>query len=173
MQRSMRNRRKLVEITLYRNSLIYDISNAAYIVADSTPELDDKVRSAITDICESGNVDRITRIMNMGYNELLNRLYAYTKERVLEENKVDDLFPEPEKYIIRMMVPEDFSKTTVSALGEYLHEYIVDIALADWLSITKKDEVATWQEKADVVMGKIRSMINDRVGAIRRKVSPF
>lgn len=169
----MRNRRKLVEITLYRKSLLYDISNAAYIVADSTPELDDKVRSAITDICESGNVDRVTRIMNMGYNELLNRLYAYTKERVLEENKVDDLFSEPEKYIIRMMVPEDFSKTTVSALGDYLHEFIVDVTLVDWLSITKKDEVSTWQEKAEVILRKILSMINDRVGAIKRTMSPF
>lgn len=169
----MRNRRKLVEITLYRNSLIYDISNAAYIIADSTPELDDKVRSAITDICESGNVDRVTRIMNMGYNELLNRLYAYTKERVLEENKVDDLFSEPDKYIIRMMVPEDFSKTTVSALGDYLHEFIVDVTLVDWLSITKKDEVSTWQEKAEVILRKILSIINDRVGAIKRTISPF
>lgn len=37
-----------------------------------------------------------------------------------------------------MMVPEDFSKTTVSALGDYLHEFIVDVTLVDWLSITKK-----------------------------------
>lgn len=164
---------KQVDIILYRKSLLYDIANIAYIVADSAPELDEKIRSVINDICEEGNVDRVTRILNRAYNDLLNRLYAYTKERVLEESKIDDLFSEPLEYKIRMMVPEDFSKTTVSALGEYLHEYIVDIVLAEWLSITKKDEVATWQEKADAALGRARSMINDRVGVIQRKLSVF
>lgn len=162
-----------VDITLYRNSLLYDISNIAYIVGDSIPDLDDKVRSAITDICEEGNIDRITRIMNRAYNDLLNLLYAYTKERVLEENRVDNLFSEPVEYKIRMMVPEDFSKTTVSALSECLHEYIVNIVIADWLSITKKDEMSTWQEKADIVLGRAKNIINDRVGAIKRKLSVF
>lgn len=167
------SKRKQVEIILYRNSLLYDISNIAYIVADSAPDLDEKTRSVITDICEEGNVDRVTRIMNRAYNDLLNRLYAYTKERVLEEGKINDLFSEPLEYKIQMMVPEDFSKTTVSALSEYLHEYIVDVVLVEWLSITKKDEVGIWQEKADAVLGRARSMINDRVGAIKRKLSVF
>lgn len=166
-------KRKQIDITLYRNSLLYDISNIAYIVADSAPDLDEKIRSVITDICEEGNVDRVTRIMNRAYNDLLNRLYAYTKERVLEESKINDLFSEPLEYKIQMMVPEDFSKTTVSALGEYFHEYIVDVVLVEWLSITKKDEVGIWQEKADAVLGRARSMINDRVGAIKRKLSVF
>lgn len=167
------SKRKQIEIILYRKSLLYDISNIAYIVADSAPDLDEKTRSVITDICEEGNVDRVTRIMNRAYNDLLNRLYAYTKERVLEENKINDLFSEPLEYKIQMMVPEDFSKTTVSALSEYLHEYIVDVVLVEWLSITKKDEVGIWQEKADAVLGRARSMINDRVGAIKRKLSVF
>lgn len=166
-------KRKLVDITLYRKSLLYDISNIAYIVADSAPNLDEKIRSVITDICEEGNVDRVTRTMNRAYNDLLNRLYAYTKERVLEESKIDDLFSEPLEYKIQMMVPEDFSKTTVSALSEYLHEYIVDVVLEEWLSITKKDEVGIWQEKADIVLGRAKSMINNRVGAIKRKLSVF
>ena len=167
------SKRKQIEIILYRKSLLYDISNIAYIVADSAPDLDEKTRSVITDICEEGNVDRVTRIMNRAYNDLLNRLYAYTKERVLEENKINDLFSEPLEYKIQMMVPEDFSKTTVSALSEYLHEYMVDVVLVEWLSITKKDEVGIWQEKADAVLGRARSMINDRVGAIKRKLSVF
>lgn len=167
------SKRKQIEIILYRKSLLYDISNIAYIVADSAPDLDEKTRSVITDICEEGNVDRVTRIMNRAYNDLLNRLYAYTKERVLEENKINDLFSESLEYKIQMMVPEDFSKTTVSALSEYLHEYIVDVVLVEWLSITKKDEVGIWQEKADAVLGRARSMINDRVGAIKRNLSVF
>lgn len=167
------SKRKQIEIILYRKSLLYDISNIAYIVADSAPDLDEKIRSVITDICEEGNVDRVTRIMNRAYNDLLNHLYAYTKERVLEESKINDLFSESLEYKIQMMVPEDFSKTTVSALGEYFHEYIVDVVLVEWLSITKKDEVGIWQEKADAVLGRARSMINDRVGAIKRKLSVF
>lgn len=173
VQMLMKRTRKQVDITLYRKSLLYDTSNTAYIIADSIPDLDDKVRSAITDICEGGNVDRVTRVINRAFNDLLNLLFAYTKDRVVEENKVDDLFSEPEVYKIRMMVPRDFSKTTVSALGEYLHDYIVNLVIVDWLSITKKDEAAIWQDKADTIFGKVRSIMNDRVGAIKRKMSTF
>lgn len=165
--------RKQIDIVLYRNSLLYDISNVAFIVGDCNPDIDVKGRSSIMDICTDGNVDRVTRMMNMGINELINRVYCFTKDRVLENCTLNDLFIEPDKYELRMSVPEDFSKTTASVLTDYMHEFIVDFVIADWLSITKKDDMQIWKDKSDICIEKIRSVINDRVGAIKRKLSPF
>lgn len=165
--------RKQINIVLYRKSLLYDISNVAFIVGDNSPDINEKGRSSIMDICTDGNVDRVTRVMNMGINELINKVYPYTKDRILEDCILNDLLKESDKYELHMFVPEDFSKTTASALTDYMHEFIVDFVLADWFSITQKNEMQIWKDKSDICIEKIKSVINDRTGAVKRKLSPF
>lgn len=165
--------RKKIDITLYRKSLLYDISNVAFIIGSSNPEIDDKTRSSIIDICIDGNVDRVTRMMNMAVNELINKIYAFTKDRVLEDCKISNLHIEPDKYQIQMSVPLGFSKTTASVLTDYMHEFIVNFIISDWLSFTKKDEMQIWESKSDICISKIKSVINNRVFATKRKLSPF
>lgn len=167
--------KKIVLLTFYRKDLLYDIGNLGYITSDVIRTEDEHERHQVSDITEDGNVDRVTRIMNLSYQECVDMLYAYTKADVADESTLDNQFGEPEKYEMRLYVPPDFSKGTIALLKNLIHEYIIQRIMYDWLSITHKDknDSEMWALKSEATQTKIIECMNTRGRRIRRTQTPF
>ncbi|MCH5230142.1 MAG: hypothetical protein J1F12_09175, partial [Muribaculaceae bacterium] len=58
---------------LKKSALIYDISNIAYVIAD-TGDDSSHILHKVRDICEEGNLDRVSRILGLAYARLLTIL---------------------------------------------------------------------------------------------------
>lgn len=164
---------KVVTLTFKRSELLYDIKNIAYVEGDVMKADDEHQRHQVFDVGEDGNVDRVTRVMDLVFAKCVELCYPYSKVNVDDEEAQDDTFTETEAYVMHMKVPADFSKTTVTLLTKLIHELIVYRVLMDWLAMTKPESVEAWTAKAENLETEIITTLNNRVGKVRRKLTPW
>ena len=160
-------------LTFLRTELLDDIRQYAYVEADIMDADDEHSRHQVFDIAEDGNIDRVTRVLNLAYSECVEALYPYSKTAVESTEERNDVLVQKLEYVIQLLLPETFSKTTVNILTEYIHEYMICRVLSDWFSITKPDSKKNWEEKAEKAISKMRSAIQFRTKRVRRTLSPF
>lgn len=166
-------RTKTVTLNFKRHEILDDLKQYSFVIGDILDTNDEHARHQIQDIAEDGNIDRVTRVMNLCISECREILFPYTKEDVDIAELRTNTLEAVEEYNIELLVPDNFSTTTVTLLEQLIHEFIVARIMADWMSITNKPETATWLEKADDALAKIRRCKNKRTGRIRRKMHPF
>ena len=166
-------RTKTVSLKFKRSELLYDCANLGYVHGDTMHTDDEHDRHQVMDIVEDGNVDRVTRILNLVMSEVREALYPYTKvEAENGESRVDTL-TEVDEYTISMLVPDEFSSTTQTYLENLIHELLVDRVMADWCSITYPEKEGIWRTKADEVLHNINKAKNFRMGKKLRPLHPW
>lgn len=166
-------RTKIVELTFTRHNLLYDIENYAFVEGDVMRTDNEHAKHQVFDIAQDGNIDRVNRILDLAHAECVEMMYPYTKEPCDSEEVQDNSLSVKEQYQISMLVPDDFSKSTVSLITKLVHEYMVCRVLADWMSITNPSSQSNWQSKLDSIEEQIRNHLNARCGRVRRAQTPF
>ncbi len=162
----------VVTMSFARKELLYDIKNYAYIEGHVMGEDKQHAKHVLVDIGEDGNVDRVTRILNLVHAAVTELLYPYTMEEPIGED-VNDVLTEPENYIIKMKIPNTFSRTSITLLVRLIHEYMVYRVLSDWLSITNPSASEHWLHKCQEAEKQINSVKNNRRKTFTRPLSPF
>ena len=136
-------------------------------------EGDEHQKHQVFDVCEEGNIDRVTRVLDLTFEQCVDLCYPYSKREVKLCTRRDDELEAEDEYVMYLNVPNTFSETTVTLLEKYIHELLVYRVVEDWLSITHPDSAGKWREKADKIEGDILSAINHRTNVTRRKLSPW
>jgi hypothetical protein len=165
-----------VTLKFKREELLYDIKNMAYVEGDVMPTDNEHDRHQVMDIGEDGNIDRVTRIMDLAIDHCTELLYPYSKKDVDDNEERDDTLTETEEYKIEMKVPTDFSKSTVNYLEKLIHELVVYKVLSDWMSITNlrnTNSAANWAAKIKQLEDDIESTLNARMHRVRRTQTPW
>lgn len=155
-----------------RDQLLYDIKNYAYIEGSVMDTESNHNRHMVQDVGEEGNVDRVTRVLNLTVAKCRELLYPYTKNE-LHRTELNDTLREPKVYGIVLSVPTDFSQTTLYLLENLIHEYLVCKAVSDWLSITNPAKSQVWEAKAEDAESEIRANLHARIARTRRRLHPF
>lgn len=155
-----------------REQLLYDIRNYAYIEGHVMQTDNLHLQHTVQDVGEEGNVDRVTRMLDLTMAQCKEMLYPFTKNEI-SNHELDDTLKEQDVYGIVLSLPSDFSQTTLNLLGKLIHEYIVSYTVADWMSITNPAKAETWGAKATDMENQIRVALHSRVGRYRRKLSVF
>lgn len=159
-------------LSFKREELLYDIKNYAFIEGSVMETESNHNRHMVQDVGEEGNVDRVTRVLNLTVNKCRELLYPYTKKE-LYRTELNDTLREPNIYGIIVSVPKDFSQTTLYLLENLIHEYLVCTAVSDWLSITNPAKAQVWQAKAEDAQSEIRTNLHARISRTRRRMHPF
>lgn len=155
-----------------RDQLLYDIKNYAFIEGSVMDTESNHNRHTVQDVGEEGNVDRVTRVLNLTVCKCRELLYPYTKKE-MHCTELNDNLREPPIYGIVLSVPLDFSQTTLYLLENLIHEYLVCKAVADWLSITNTAKAQVWEAKAEDAESEIRINLHNRIAKARRRMHPF
>lgn len=163
----------IVHLNFATSNILYDIKNYAYIEGDILQADDEHARHQVFDVCEDGNVDRVTRVLDLTMARVVELLYPYAKKEVREHSCRDNELEEEDEYVIKLQVPDSFSETTVTLLEKLIHELLVCTVLADWFSITKPSSTETWAARAATLEAEIRRAKNSRSGRLTRKMYPF
>ncbi len=169
-------KRLLVGLSFKREELLYDVKNLCYVEGDLLQEGNAHNPHIVFDVGEKGNVDRVTRVLDVTHAALVEMLYPYTMREIPVSDMVrplDDRLRERETYYIHLTLPEAFSLTTVHLLEHLVHEYLVTAAVADWLGITNPGAAGKWQEKLGVYGEKLREVIQNRTERGKIKLSVF
>lgn len=156
-------------------NLLYSIENLAYVEGDVMPLAMDgePIRAPVIDVGQDGNIDRVRRVLDLAFAEVVEALFPYTKLDVVEGERLNDDLQEREGYDIDLRVPLGFSRTTLSLLENLIHEYAVCCVLSDWLSMTNIAAHEKWELRKQSVLLSIRDNLGGRVGKRRRKPSVF
>lgn len=171
---SRRQQPKAVTLTFKRKELIYDAENYSFVEGDIMKTDDEHARHQVLDIAAKGNIDRVTRMLNLAHAECVEMLFPYSKKEIPEWlEATDNVMAVPEEYYIVLNLPEGFSMTTVELLTHLIHEYLVCRVVADWMSITNPDCKENWEEKFKGIRTRIQTSIVSRTEKIRRKLKPF
>lgn len=157
-----------VTLTFLREQLLYDIKNYAYVESHVMPPEAEHAKHMVADVGEEGNVDRMTRVLDLGVSMCREMLYPWAK-REIENTEYDDTFAERKQYVITMNVPTAMSQTTLTFVERLIHEYLVCRGVADWLSITNPQKAETWLAKAAEAESEIRTAIHSRMERTRIK----
>lgn len=167
-------KKKKAILSFKRSELLYDIQNYAFVEGDITPTDNIHVQHQIFDIGEEGNIDRVTRILNLAYSECVEMLYPYSQKIIPDtQEPLNDILTEPEVYNITLVLPEEFSQTTLDILRHLIHEYLISKVLADWMGIINNNNRSYWEYKINELRLKIQSSVVARRGKITRKLQPF
>ena len=174
---------KTVVLTFYRNELLNDLDGYGFVegdvqrAGDPNSDADEHLRHGrhqTQDITQDGNVDLVTRWLNLKLAWCREKgLYPYTKDPVTDGLALDDVLNNPDAYTITMTVPDDFSETTAQWLEELIHNLLVWYVLFRWLSMTKPEGAAKWKEAVDDAEEDIKGALARGCGKVYRRMSPF
>lgn len=163
-------------LTFYRDQLLYDIKNLAYVEGDVLPDEAQHSKHQVQDIGEDGNIDRVTRMLDLALAHCVEVLYPFSKADVESGLVLNDNLTETATYTVTLLVPDDFSDTTAKYLEQLIHNLLVYYVLADWMSIANvanPKSAANWAAKAQDVEDEIKGKLNARTGRVRKFQSPF
>lgn len=149
-----------------RDQLLYDINNASYIEGSVMETGNHHNRHMVQDVGEDGNVDRVTRILDLTVAQSREMLYPYTKHHI-HRAELNDRFNEQMVYGIVLKLPSDFSQTTLNLLEQLIHELLVCKAVAEWMRLTNPARSQSWQEKANEAVSEIRTSLTSRMTRTR------
>lgn len=164
---------KTIKLTFKRNELLYDIKNVAFVEGDVIPGGTENNRHQTIDIAEEGNIDRVTRILDLVFAEIVESLYILTKCDAEDGTIKDDTFTETDVYTANLNVPDDFSDTSAEYLEKLIHELLVAKVLGEWLAITYPTASEKWQIKASDIKDKILSTSRRTSQRARLKLHPW
>lgn len=166
-------RTKTVTLTFRREEILYDCRNYAYVEGDTMMTDDEHARHQVMDIGEDGNIDRVTRVLDLAFAHCVELCYPYSKVEVEAATALDDTLQERSELVLGMLVPDDFSQTTAELLRRLIHELLVYRVMEDWMSLTKPESTGKWAAKAEKAEREISSSLTFRVGRVRRPLRPF
>lgn len=172
-----------VMIELLKKELVYDIKNTAYTYADSISSsvADPHLIINIYDVGKEGNRDKLARILDCAIEDCREMLFKYTKMEMLgggfDSNEWEECIGSPtndeDAYYLAMRMPSGFSKTSVHTMTVYIHNYIVNQCLYEWLKIVYPDGADRFWELAEDKKKKIKDASNRSAGRPRTRLHPF
>ena len=172
-----------VMIELQKKELVFDIKNTAAVYADSISSsvVDSHSIHNIYDVGEDGNRDKLARILDSAVEDCNEMLFRYTKMKMLgggfDSNEWEECIGSPtneeEAYYLAMRIPQGFSKTSVHTMTVYIHDYIVNQCLYEWLMIVYPDGADRFLALAEDKKQKIKEASNRSAGSARIALHPF
>lgn len=154
---------------LTQSSLLYDISNLAYVIADTGDTLNHGLHR-VADICEEGNRDRVARVLGHAYVHILDSLAAVVEKPRLDLNR--DWSAGVRDYEINFLKDCRLSPQRKLRIKECVREYMVCMVLADWLSFTFPEAASIWEERAREELESLKALLPEG-NAFTRKISPI
>lgn len=176
------DRTKTVALQFLRTELLNDLDQYGYVegdvqrVGDPRNEAEEHLRHGrhqTQDITQDGNIDIVTRHLDLALARCREALFPYSKTPVDNATVMDDVLQETDTYVIRLWVPSDFSQTTVEFLEQLIHNLLIYCVLYYWLSITKPEGAAKWKAAADDAEEQIKGALARVCGRRRRPIRPF
>lgn len=172
-----------VMIELQKKELVFDIRNTAAAYADSISSSveDSHLIHNVYDVGEDGNRDKLARILDSAVEDCKELLYRFTKMEMLgsgfDSNEWEECIGSPtneeESYYLVMRMPNGFSQTSVHTMTVYIHDYIVNQCLYEWLMIVYPEGADRFWSLAEEKKQKMKGASNRSAVRARITLHPF
>lgn len=155
---------KTVNIKLYVSELIFDIQNKAYLTGRSRQSADNPKTSADMQASDDDN-EQIKRSIGNAFATLKTVLAEYLIED--GTTATNELDTDSTELNLELSVPSNYNYATTETLTAAAHQYVTNIALADWFTITNKADASDYAKLANDSITVINEAVNKRVRPTR------
>ncbi len=161
---------KSIAITLYMSELIYDIQNKTFLTGRSRQDGDNHEKVANMQANDDDeNINQVLRSIGEAFSQLKTKLSEYIISEQTTGNNVQ--IDGETNLTVGLTMPSNYNQATVDTVSAGLHQYIVNSSVADWFTITNKDDAADYIAKAGLNIQQVREAINKRVRPQRPEVN--
>lgn len=143
----MAESKKTLTVTLEVKELMYDIMNKAYLTgqAREAGDLGYEAASNMQASEDNENSYQLRRSLANAYSSLKSLLGEYLNEsRTTSTNKVQNEIDADGQLTLAFLLPSNYNNASADSLGNGIHAYLVDMALAEWFTITNKNDAADY-----------------------------
>lgn len=155
------------------NELLDDIKSFAYIEGDTMKTEDEHAKHQVYDICEPGNIELVTRVLNKTFAKCVELCYPYAKREIHILTARNNELEKKDEYVMRLNLPATFSETTVTLLETLIHDLMVARVMEKWMGMTKPESEEHWRKEAENAEPEIKTALCSRTKCFTRKLNPF
>ena len=161
--------KKNLTITLHTSELLYDVQNKTFLTGRSRNNGNNHEEVANMQANEDEeNESQLLRSIGNAFAYLKTLLSEYIEESATTASNV--LIDKSKNLTLTLVLPSNVNQATSDTISSSAHQYITNLAMADWFTITNKLDAADYAAKAEVNLQELREAINKRVRPIRATI---
>lgn len=162
--------KKTITITLYKSELIYDVQNKTYLTGRSRKDgTNHEIVANMQANDDDENLNQVIRSISNAYDSMRMKMSEYIVDSSTSAN--DILINTSGSFVVTLTMPNNYNQAANTAISSGLHQYIVNMATAEWFTITNKADASDYYTLAGTNMEQVREAINKRIRPSRTEVS--
>ena len=148
----MAEQKKTLTVVQEVKELMFDIMNKAYLTGQAREAESSKNYEAASNIQASQDEDnsyQLRRSLANAFSSLKSLLGEYLNEdKTTTNNLIDNKIDADGQLTLSFKLPSNYTNASADSLGNGIHAYLVDKAVAEWFTITNKADVADYVNHA-------------------------
>lgn len=158
--------KKPVTATIKIDWLLYDIMNETFLRGRTIQNKDNHKEVASMFASEDEeNREKILRSIKRSFAEVQTELGEYLNENgtVTDNSHYDG----GHDLVLNLTMPSNFNEAATTGVGEAVHAYLANTAIADWYIVTNKADAEQYYALAAKNMELIRQTVSKRSRPVR------
>lgn len=167
----MKEEKKTLSVTLEVKELMFDIMNKAHLTGQAREDEGAKGYAAASDMqasADEDNVYQLRRSLANSFSALKCLLGEYlSEEKDSSTNLIQEAIDNDGQLIMEFHLPSNYNKASADSLGNGIHAYLVDTALAEWFTITNKADAQDYTTHAAFALETVKRAMYKRSRPVR------
>lgn len=147
--------------------LIFDIRNKTYLTGQAREAEGGKSYQAVSNMQvsnEDENSYQIRRSLENAFSSLKSQLCEWLQEdRTMSDNRVVAEIDNDDQLVLVFKMPLNYNVASVDSLGDGIHSYLVNTAIAEWFTITNKEDAEAYVAYSAISLENIKRALYKRI----------
>lgn len=153
--------KKKVKATIKMPWLLFDIMNETFLRGRTIQNKENHKEVASMFASEDQeNREKILRSIKRAFTEVQTTLGEYLDENGTETD--NSHFDGTTDLVLNLEMPSNFNEAATTGVGEAVHAYLANTAIAEWYVVTNKPDAETYFELANKSMALIEQTVSKR-----------
>lgn len=166
----MAENKKDIVVTIEVKELFFDILNKTHLTGQSR-EAEGKSYQSASNMQASDddeNSYQIRRSLANAFSSLKSLLGEYLSEdRSTSNNRMQSEIDSNGQLTLAFKLPSNYNDASADSLGNGIHSYLVDMALADWFAITSKEDAEVYANHLKFSLDNVKRALYKRSRPVR------
>lgn len=153
--------KKNVTATIDMAWLLYDIMNETFL-RGRTVQNDQNYKEVASLFAseDEENAEKLLRSIKKGFAEVKTELSEYLSESGLKTNNAN--ITAENDLTLDLTMPSNFNEAATAGVAEAVHDYLRNVAIADWYLVTNKQDATDYANLAQKALESIRKSVSKR-----------
>lgn len=153
--------KKAITVTIKIAWLLFDIMNETFLRGRTIQDKSNHKEVASMFASEDEeNREKILRSIKKGMAEIKAELSEYLNESSCTADNLN--YDGESDLILSLLMPSNFNSAATAGVGEAVHDYLKNLAIAEWYLVTNREDAPAYVELAGKSMAAIQQAASRR-----------